>query len=727
MATTPFVRPLLTQGGTFYTFSSSAEDLALTFNDSTNKFTFSKFALLNIPNIQTPVGWTNTIQFAQPDTAFLDSVSGDPVIVTGNDGIDLAQSFQSYCLNLESTIISDPEYDFTSKQNVSERVFFKWLIEIGAMRFKDADPALVSPTLDQNTITLVDGYRFSQKRYQEGDPINAVTAGVTGYNRVVQYIGELDVVNSVQNNDNAYSEVYVYVPTKDGNTPTVLFQIKNDSNYYEDATFANRPVDPINEEYLQGRNFTETNPSGLTNLAIFDDKIEGSPIASVYFPATGATLNGNWYQPRSSDSAYFTSLDFFTPITEVVTKTSNAQTKSFYRSTLDGICLDFSPSSYQQIQTDDSLSGNTISEFNSVTYSTDFEFNAVLIYYDVYDPNNRSDFATNLYGILFLDNVENTSGGGGVIPRFKKYRPSPVTGLNGNSYGFKINLKFDTDVDQTGIEQAINDYSPYSLALYNDTMNVLQNATSVFIEATNSINSLATQVDEMQNLLITQTSVDSLNGRIEFLENSFASSKSIYDNASQLTNLINQNRNDIDALTKNKTTLRVSYNSDVLKDGNGISIDRSTPDIVKINAIGQEFNITNNNGYGTLNPNTDNYIGLQNFSNYFKHVNNGTSITLQRDLVIKINDSDVRWQLGQSFRLSFGDSIYPGDYNIILLTNALGLYPVLNPSGVSYSTVISTLGSTEFGNTDGKPVFEIVCYDSNNLLFRIDRIGVSIN
>ena len=462
-------------------------------------------------------------------------------------------------------------------------------------------------------------------------------------------------------------------------------------------------------------------------MAIFDDKVEGAPTASVYFPATGATVSGNWYNPRSADSAYFTSMDFFTPITEVVTKTYNSQTRSFYRSTLDGVGIDFSPKSYQQIQTDDTLSGNTISEFNSVPYSVDFEFNAVLIYYDVYDPNNRSDSATNLYGILFLDNVENTSGGGGEIPRFKKYRPSPVTGLNGNSYGFKINLKFDTDVDQTGVEQAINDYSPYSLALYNDTMNVLQSATSVFIEATNSINDLAVQVDELQNLLITQTSIDSIDARIAFLENSFAASKAIYDNASQITNLINQNRNDIDSLTQNKTSIRVAYNSDVIQQGTGISIDRSTPNIVKINAIGQEFNIASNNGYGTLNPNVENFITLQSFSNYFKHENNGTSINLQRDLIIKIDDTDNRWQLGQSFRLSFGDSIYPGNYKIVILTNSLGLYPVSNPSGVAYSTVVATLGSSQFGDTNGKPVFEIVCYDNNNLLFRIDRIGVSIN
>jgi len=52
MAKTPFIRPLQVQGGTFYTFSSAAEDLALTFNNTVNKFRFSKYVLLNIPEFE---------------------------------------------------------------------------------------------------------------------------------------------------------------------------------------------------------------------------------------------------------------------------------------------------------------------------------------------------------------------------------------------------------------------------------------------------------------------------------------------------------------------------------------------------------------------------------------------------------------------------------------------------------------------------------------------------
>ena len=150
MAKTPFIRPLQVQGGTFYTFSSSAEDLGYTFNNSTNKFTFSKFALLNIPNFDnSSSSETNYVRLNGPDGAFLDWANNTQQIITGNSNIDFSQSFQSYCLNLESTITSDGNYDPDKKQNVSERVFFKWLKELGAIRFRPANSNEVASTLDR--------------------------------------------------------------------------------------------------------------------------------------------------------------------------------------------------------------------------------------------------------------------------------------------------------------------------------------------------------------------------------------------------------------------------------------------------------------------------------------------------------------------------------------------------------------------------------------------------
>ena len=423
MATTPFIRPLQVQGGTFYSFSSSAEDLSFTFNNSINKFKFSKFALLNIPSINNGDPLGNSLKLNAPDSAFIDYASNAGQIITSNQNINFSQSFQSYCLNLESTILSATDYNSDIKQTVAERVFFKWLKEIGGIRYQQANSSQVSSLLNQNNVTLVNDLPVNQIRWVEGDPAAGVTGsyGLTGatYNRVVQYVGNLDIVNSVKNNNNTYSEVYVYVPTKDGNTPTVLFKNNLDTNYYPDYSWTNNPADPLNDEYLQGRAYDELNPSGLTNLAIFDDDVLGAPTASYIDTDDGATGAGNWYSPRAIANTYFTDSTFTDPTSLILTKTYSASSQTYVRTKLDSVGIDFDPDSYQQIVSDPSIS--TIEEFNSTAAATDFEFNAVLIYYDVYDPANPIDSATNLYGVLFLDDIQDQGASIYGIPTLQIY------------------------------------------------------------------------------------------------------------------------------------------------------------------------------------------------------------------------------------------------------------------------------------------------------------------
>ncbi len=53
---TPLINPLRIQGGTFYSFSSAVRDIQKTFSDDDARFVFSKFALLDIPDVATPSG-----------------------------------------------------------------------------------------------------------------------------------------------------------------------------------------------------------------------------------------------------------------------------------------------------------------------------------------------------------------------------------------------------------------------------------------------------------------------------------------------------------------------------------------------------------------------------------------------------------------------------------------------------------------------------------------------
>ena len=732
MAKTPFIRPLQVQGGTFYAFSSAAEDLSFTFNNSINKFKFSKFALLNIPSINSGDPLGNSLKLNAPDSAFIDQATSAGKIITGDANVNFSQSFQSYCLNLETTILSGSDYDSSLKQNVSERVFWKWLKELGGVRFQPASSSQVAPTLNQNTVIVNNGIPITQKRYTEGDPVGGTGSyGLTGatYNRVVQYIGNLDIVNSVKNNNNTYSEVYVLVPTKDGNTPTVLFKNVVDQNYVQDFGWTNNPIDPLNDEYLTGRAYDELNPSGLTNLAIFDDDVIGAPSVTFTDTATGGTGSGNWYSPRATADTYFSDAIFTDPTALILEKsyagaTAGAGYQKYVRTKLDSIGIDFDPNSYKQIIDDPSIS--TLEEFNSTSLSQDFSFNAVLIYYDVYDPAIPADSATNLYGVLFLDDVQTTGSGIYTIPGFTKYKPNPVTKLNGNSYGLKLNIKFDVDIDQTGVEQAINDYSPFSLTMFMDAVNVLQDASSTLNNTASIYAGLEGRVSDLENLVLSSETTFNIDRRITSLENSLAANQALFNNTQAVMGLINQNYELIRAIINNETSVEISYNLNLIKQGQGILVDRSIPNELIISNDNQDFHIGPNNGTVTLQNNSPNQIGLQSYGNYVKHVNDGTPITLNSDLVIRIDDSIVNWRQGQLLRFSFGDQIIPGDFNVTFLTNSLGKYPLSNPTNVAYSTLVISLTDSDFQLQGYKPVIDIVCIDSANLVFQVDIIGRSL-
>ncbi len=98
---------------------------------------FTKYALLKIPAIETPINGSNNIQFAAIEGAFVEglSPSGPP---PEGDRVDFAQSLQNYLLNMETLIIRSDIYNPNLDLNVSERLFFKWLKEIGAIRFRAA-------------------------------------------------------------------------------------------------------------------------------------------------------------------------------------------------------------------------------------------------------------------------------------------------------------------------------------------------------------------------------------------------------------------------------------------------------------------------------------------------------------------------------------------------------------------------------------------------------------
>jgi hypothetical protein len=726
MAVAPLIKPIQTQKGMFYTFQSSLEDLTLTFNNSVNKFRFSKFVLLRIPEIGLPstIQKDNTVQFlAVGETPLLNNIS------LSNANLNLAQSFQNYALNFESLLISQEAYQRELKLNVSERVFWKWLKELGAIRWRGASSAEVA--------TLA----ASELRWAE-DWSSAVSA--TSYpnaNRVVQYIGDIDVINSVRSKDNSYSELYIHVPTSVGSTPTALFKSIADANYHPDMLIVNSPADPLDAEYLNGRKrpSLETHPatsSGMDLRAYYDlDANTVDHYISDTLTSTPA-VEGFWWGANSTQNSYHTDkkeyygaqsgtdTDPASVIKSQRIKKENTSTGidvEYIRSTFDGATLDFTLSDYKIASQDPNI--KTFAQLNDSSGNYDFEFNAILVYYDVYDPANPSNSATNLYGIYFLNKAESSGVSEFVIPFIEKEKPNAITKTNGNAFAFKVNLKFDTSIEDVTVEKSVNDYSTFGLDLFLDVLTEFRTLQTKYNDKIAELNALAIDVNAAKQALTNTSALDALATRISQLETTVSAATDAFAETTAIMDLINDLNSQIDDLYSNRTSLTLDYNLAAFREGYGVKLDRLTPGSMTIVNSAQTYSSLTKLDLSSPAVNSSNVITLDlgTAGTYYKH-NRGSGLwTLTSNQEIRIKDSQFKWQNGQVFRLVVDTAIEPSSYSITIKTDYAN--QLNQPS--QYGKTITTLGASDFLTTNGnqrRPIIEITCTDPVNLTFEVDKI-----
>jgi hypothetical protein len=358
-------------------------------------------------------------------------------------------------------------------------------------------------------------------------------------------------------------------------------------------------------------------------------------------------------------------------------------------------------------------------QFNDYVANRDFEFNAVLIYYDTYDPNNLDtngvpvDFRTNLYGVLFLDRIQQ-SGLEFQIPVITKYKPDPLNKTNGNAFSFKANLKLDTSVEDALIEKSINDYSTFSLELFTDVLTEFKSLQSRYANKLLELEQLRQDVDSLKDLLLNTEDQKELKIRVSNLETSLAANSAIFDNTNDLMRLITSLNQRVDSIISGDSNVTISYDTDVVRPGAGVSIDRRTPNRIRVVNENQAYNISNGS---VTNVFSNNVIELGLFTNYFVHQNEGDEIVLIRDLEIFINDSVNRWRKGQTVRLVFEDELVPDIYDVKIYTDALN-----RTNSGEYGVLISVVNDLDFTPSSNRPIFEIICVDDLTLSFRVDKI-----
>jgi hypothetical protein len=333
-----------------------------------------------------------------------------------------------------------------------------------------------------------------------GSSVTETTATSTLiYHKLVQYIGEVNGINNVQAGNRSYTEVYAHIPDHTGQTPDILFRTMTDINYKPGMFY---PILP--SQYQPEIVGAELFSSPIVNtpqnypgnyMAQYDTQYEYT-----YQTKDGDTL-------RRSGEYFGINGDINVPIVN--------------GSTIDGISIDFNTSHYVKMNI---INRELFSfeQFNALEVNNeppkDFEFNAILWYYTVED--NNGNIATNLYGISLLDNPDNNpieSEVGLRLPTYKKLAAND--NQDGTSYAFSLNLNYNIineNPQDAYNPDAIN--SIFSFNLFNEAMRRLASVSDSFNTIIAENNELKIKLNDVKQLIYTQTDFASINRKIANLE-----------------------------------------------------------------------------------------------------------------------------------------------------------------------------------------------------------------
>ena len=355
----------------------------------------------------------------------------------------LAMSLQNYAMNFETYLTNRDEYNYQKLETVSEKVFWHWAMHVGIL-----SPADISNGSTGNQDVYIENAYNDDK--EEPD------------NTVLKCFGAIDAGNQLSTEFGMFNETYVNIPTSWGAGPVYLKRTDSDNFKLGTQYYIN------NADHLEGRGDENAYYSytGGQDYPFFDF----------------IDLDNHEYRIDKVNDGF-----------EILKDLNQIQTVSRNRFAKDDLIFD----SYDDINIDVE---------NNLNVDQEFQFNAILLYYSVYDQDDlvKTPYATNLFGIIFLDGA-----------RFKKddsviFSIPPITKRKsttkqfGNSYSFRVNLK--------------------TMSVYDNTDAIIQDNTTISgvnaVEFSDAISNMNRAIDIMNSNLTTTMKI----------QDQYASILSYYDN-----------------------------------------------------------------------------------------------------------------------------------------------------------------------------------------------------
>lgn len=452
---TPLLKPLRisstggSSGGSLYVFPSACEDIGLNINGGVNNVNLSHYALLNIPpaSIKQILFKDDDQNPAESGTANI-NITSDPNLNTGENISDtpegfsraLIMSLQNYAMNFDVAIMNQQNkettehtYNYSNYSTYTEPIFWKWLSKTKLLK------------LSNNIDTSDAGGRYNifyETSYNNDNDVNKQD------NTVVKCLGSISGGNNVQNNFGMYNETYITIPTSYGAGPVIFSSLNI------------------------------TNISAISSS--IDDTLEGLGTNQYmsYLGYDKPFYDENKHYDIGIEIEYNSN-----PIS--LTKDPNIIARDLKKFN------NFSNINTDLIQSYDDIN---IDMYNQLHVDTEFEFNAILLYYSIFDETNNKTSkipqAINLFGILFLDGPQSagTNEAGDKLYYISSHKKTKSTEQRfGNSFSFRVNLNTLPIYDNT--DAIIQDSTTNSgitatetgelVSILNKSINVLTNNTKI--------------------------------------------------------------------------------------------------------------------------------------------------------------------------------------------------------------------------------------------------------
>ena len=421
------------------------------------------------------------------------------------DTVVESASYRGYLYIPEPGNIVELDFNFPAKFKAGDRVTLSGEINIPTGSTNIYDVVQVDEGITSTTIYIdVPSYILNIT------PTGSTLTVDLYYQRLVQYIGEINVVSQVHTATKDETEVTAYIPHQAGSTPTIMWETLTDTNYYPSLELPLLAVQKQTE--IRGaENLTSPirqNPSDYPGLYFgqFDDDTH------VYKTSTGDRIrySGDYFGILRNNNV---GLDADTYIERL---------SEFNSDFIDGLTMDFNLNHYLKMQITDQSVGFNFDEFNQISIDgqppKDFEYNAILWYYEVPVNDGTGNVVNNLYGVTFLNNpsTDDDTNPDHISTYQKLVQTEEHDGL---SYVHVLNLSNSIDNDTSSLSfDPLTLNNTFGFDLYNNVMSNVAKLNESFINIINEFVRMNTELNDVKSIIYSQTDIDLIKSKLKNME-----------------------------------------------------------------------------------------------------------------------------------------------------------------------------------------------------------------